>query len=81
MTAAAQSRPRWVGHALADMNAFEGDIAKLRNELAEFALWLKGKGVGTGEPADAAHDLEHAERHIVSMRRALAMSWPDEDRA
>ena len=74
----AAARPRWVVDAIANLHLFEGDIDKRREQLAEVALWLKGQGVDTSGVADAAHDLEHAEQHIASTRRALLMAWPDE---
>lgn len=79
MRAVDRLRPVWVRDAMFRLGAMAAELESRRQQLAEIALDLKSNGADTTEIADASHDLEHSWRHLTATRRALAMSWPDEE--
>jgi len=70
------ARPPAVTGAIAELMDLALELDSRRTKLTEIALGLKDLGADTTAIADASHDLEHAWRHLTSMRRALVMAWP-----
>lgn len=74
------ARPPTVTAAITELMELAADIESRRQTLTGIALGLRQLGADTTAIADASHDLEHAWRHLTSVRRALVMAWPsDED--
>jgi hypothetical protein len=72
-------RPPQVNAAITELMELAVEIESRRSTLTEIALALKELGADTTAIADASHDLEHAWRHLTSVRRALVMAWPDSE--
>jgi hypothetical protein len=74
-----EERPAWVDSSISELRRLERAIDSHRELLTQIAFALTAQGVKGAEGlADANHDLEHAWKHIGSLRRSLAMVWPSE---
>jgi hypothetical protein len=72
----AASRPPWVRDAIFELMAEASAIEGHRVRLADIAMKMKMNGADTSELVDAAHEIDHAWRHLTAARRALVMTWP-----
>jgi ABC-type transporter Mla subunit MlaD len=71
-------RPAWVTNAIQVLLSAADALDKHRDATRDLAIVLRSAGVDTSELDDAAHDLQHAWRHVAAARRALVMTWPVE---
>jgi len=76
-------QPLWVVDLVERLDLLDKTIVDVQDRLMAIGLELRGRDLDDGaqELNEAFHDTEHLWEHITRTRRALRMSWPDEDLA
>lgn len=74
-----QPRPEWVDEMIKSIDTIVADITSITNETDAItrAVSIRKLENVTNMLMQASHDLNHAEDHLVSVRRSLRMSWPE----
>lgn len=77
-----EPRPEWVTEMIRAINETDkvlNDTIKPRWEAVTRSASIRKLEDVAQQLLEAVHDLTHADDHLVSVRRALRMAWPEGD--